>query len=75
MTCSRCGGHLVLEQSIEFYQPQSRWRCVNCGARKDPVPSPSSKSLELSPRGDPRRGMHAQQTIGSAPPFPEDTQY
>ncbi len=34
MTCSRCGGYLAIEPSNDFYDPDGRWRCVNCGDRK-----------------------------------------
>lgn len=50
MKCPRCGGHLVTDQSIEFYQPDGRWRCVNCGARND---VPTRPSLQLLARSRP----------------------
>ncbi|MCP9447773.1 MAG: hypothetical protein NNA22_09410 [Nitrospira sp.] len=31
MTCSKCGGLAVEEQSLDFYGRTDRWRCVNCG--------------------------------------------
>jgi len=32
MNCSRCGGYLASEPSNDFYHPEDRWRCINCGA-------------------------------------------
>ena len=32
MSCSRCGGYLASEPSNDFYHPEERWRCINCGA-------------------------------------------
>lgn len=40
MKCSRCGGHLAVEPSIDFYHPEGPWRCINCGARKARSHSP-----------------------------------
>ncbi len=34
MPCSRCGGYMAIEPSNDFYDPEGRWRCVNCGDRK-----------------------------------------
>lgn len=29
-TCKRCGGLVIGEQSLDYYQTHC-WRCVNCG--------------------------------------------
>ena len=33
MSCSRCGGCLARERSLDFYSPAEHWRCINCGAQ------------------------------------------
>lgn len=48
MKCSRCGGYLAIEPSIDFYHPEGRWRCVNCGARKARSHSPLKPAAKLS---------------------------
>lgn len=35
MTCSRCGGFLVLEPSVDFYIQSEKLRCLNCGALRE----------------------------------------
>lgn len=49
MKCSRCEGYLAIEQSIDFYHPEGRWRCVNCGALEIRHSYPSHKVLEKLP--------------------------
>ena len=39
-TCRRCGGHMTLEDFVDYggtYQPSGSvaWRCMNCGNRVD----------------------------------------
>ena len=30
-TCLKCGGLLIADRMVDFYQPTG-WRCVNCGS-------------------------------------------
>ena len=32
MNCPRCGGCLAIERSIDFYNSEGQWKCINCGA-------------------------------------------
>lgn len=32
MNCSRCGGCLAIERSVDFYHSEGQWECINCGA-------------------------------------------
>lgn len=48
MSCFRCGGYLAIEPSIDFYNPEGQWRCINCGAHL-PFHSSTSKALSRKP--------------------------
>lgn len=52
MTCSKCGGLAVLEQSLDFYDRTDRWRCVNCGwsLMKNPWVTAVSRKRDGIPR-------------------------
>ena len=59
MKCSRCGGYLAIEPSMDFYQPEGRWRCVNCGAHMGHVPrGPKPRVNTCNP-------LHAYETTSS----------
>lgn len=30
-TCQKCGGLLVAERPLDFYNRSARWKCINCG--------------------------------------------
>lgn len=50
MNCSRCGGCLAIEPSIDFYNPEGQWRCINCGAQTSSRASASAKFETKWPR-------------------------
>lgn len=56
MNCSRCGGCLATEPSLDFYHPDDRWRCINCGAhdsrRSYPLREMQSTSRLTIPHAD-----------------------
>jgi len=56
MNCSRCGGCLATEPSLDFYHPDDRWRCINCGAHgsrhSHPVRGMQSASRRTIPHVD-----------------------
>ena len=42
MLCARCGGLLIIDDSMDLHQENSRirsegYRCVNCGCIEDPT--------------------------------------
>ena len=49
-TCGRCGGFVVDEQVLDYYQA-SRWRCVNCGWYRRETEISSSRAVRLANRG------------------------
>ncbi len=59
MKCSRCGGYLAIEPSIDFYQLEGRWRCVNCGAHVGHVPR------QPKPQGNSCKKLPAYETTSS----------
>ena len=49
-TCRRCGGFVVDEQVLDYYQA-SRWRCVNCDWYRRETEISSSRAVRLANRG------------------------
>lgn len=49
-TCRRCGGFVVDEQVLDYYQA-SRWRCVNCGWYRRETEISSRRAVRLANRG------------------------
>lgn len=39
MNCLKCGGYMIIEQVLDFYAKEAKWRCINCGATKDTLAS------------------------------------
>ena len=69
MLCTRCGGLLITDDSMDLYQESSQirsqgYRCVNCGYIEDPTIR-ANRRLAVSakylgpgdPGGDGRRGL------------------
>lgn len=47
--CKRCGGFLVGEQALDYYQTRC-WKCVNCGWYRRETQMRSSRSIILMNR-------------------------
>lgn len=44
--CTRCGGLLIGERPIDFYQVR-RWKCVNCGWSREETLARPSRAMSL----------------------------